>query len=156
MLLSPFLGPTAAQAIIDVSQWLHEEIAQLDAMTFVETPVVSIWEVSREGKPAYFFVAACCDRNNLLFDAGGQYICSPSGGHTGWGDGKCATPMDRETYAKFMWAHPLHPERDEIPEIPPANSFRMNAMCLISLKCQPNKRLVPTPTGEAPVLSARL
>jgi hypothetical protein len=42
-----------------------------------------------DGKPAYLFTAPCCDIPNPLYDAEGRFICAPTGGFTGLGDGKC-------------------------------------------------------------------
>lgn len=42
-----------------------------------------------KGKVYYLVYAACCDQFNPLLDAYGQYVCSPSGGFTGRGDGSC-------------------------------------------------------------------
>ena len=42
-----------------------------------------------KGKVYYLAYAACCDQFNPLLDAHGQYVCSPSGGFAGKGDGSC-------------------------------------------------------------------
>ncbi len=42
-----------------------------------------------KGKVYYLVYAACCDQFNSLLDAHGRYVCSPSGGFTGRGDGSC-------------------------------------------------------------------
>lgn len=41
------------------------------------------------GQVYYEFIAPCCDRFNPMFDAYGKYICAPSGGYAGRGDGGC-------------------------------------------------------------------
>lgn len=40
-------------------------------------------------KSYYLLTAPCCDRMNPLFDAQGAYVCAPTGGYTGRGDGSC-------------------------------------------------------------------
>ena len=41
------------------------------------------------GKAFYYVAAPCCDQFNDLYDARGQRVCSPNGGITGRGDGRC-------------------------------------------------------------------
>ena len=43
-----------------------------------------------DGKTFYYVRAPCCDQFNDLYDARGQRLCSPDGGITGRGDGRCA------------------------------------------------------------------
>ncbi|MCE4557217.1 DUF6970 domain-containing protein [Roseateles cellulosilyticus] len=40
-------------------------------------------------RPVYLLQAPCCDQFNRLYDAEGRYICAPTGGFAGSGDGKC-------------------------------------------------------------------
>lgn len=42
-----------------------------------------------DGRPVYLFNAPCCDQFNRLYDGDGRYICAPTGGFTGQGDGRC-------------------------------------------------------------------
>ena len=42
-----------------------------------------------DGKPYYYVRSPCCDFFNYLYDSNGDYLCSPDGGFTGKGDGKC-------------------------------------------------------------------
>ena len=51
--------------------------------------VSSFWGPAPDGRPVYLFTAGCCDQFNRLYDADGRFICAPSGGFTGAGDGKC-------------------------------------------------------------------
>ncbi|MFG6415875.1 DUF6970 domain-containing protein [Roseateles sp. DC23W] len=41
------------------------------------------------GQPVYLVLSMCCDQFNPLYDAQGRYICAPSGGFAGGGDGRC-------------------------------------------------------------------
>lgn len=45
--------------------------------------------VGPDGRPVYLFTPLCCDQFNPLYDAEGRFICAPSGGFGGAGDGKC-------------------------------------------------------------------
>lgn len=44
-----------------------------------------------DGRPAYLVTAPCCDQFNPLYDADDRYVCAPSGGLAGHGDGSCPT-----------------------------------------------------------------
>jgi hypothetical protein len=40
-------------------------------------------------EPVYLLSPGCCDMFTELYDENCNYICAPSGGFTGKGDGKC-------------------------------------------------------------------
>jgi hypothetical protein len=42
-----------------------------------------------DGRAYYQFTASCCDIPHPLYDAEGRYVCAPSGGFAGHGDGHC-------------------------------------------------------------------
>ncbi len=50
------------------------------------------------GKIYYQALAPCCDKFNPLYDERGHYVCAPTGGYTGRGDGQC--PELREVLGK--------------------------------------------------------
>lgn len=41
------------------------------------------------GNTYYLVQATCCDRGGALYDVLGKYVCSPNGGFSGLGDGRC-------------------------------------------------------------------
>lgn len=45
--------------------------------------------VRDDGQPFYLVQSLCCDQFNPLYDAQGRYVCAPSGGFGGHGDGRC-------------------------------------------------------------------
>jgi len=55
------------------------------------------------GKTVYLVVSGCCDFYNSLYDETCQYLCAPSGGFSGKGDGKCADFADTATHQKLIW-----------------------------------------------------
>ena len=55
------------------------------------------------GKTVYLVVSDCCDFYNSLYDADCNYLCAPSGGITGKGDGKCSDFADKATNQKVIW-----------------------------------------------------
>ncbi|MEO6277899.1 DUF6970 domain-containing protein [Roseateles sp.] len=53
-------------------------------------PVLDVTSfVGPDDRPVYLFTPLCCDQFNPLYDAEGRFICAPSGGFGGAGDGKC-------------------------------------------------------------------
>jgi len=65
----------------------------------VGNPPVKISEYNYNGQKVYLLARPCCDQYNELYDSDCNYLCAPSGGLTGKGDGKCP---DFETNAKFI------------------------------------------------------
>nr|WP_295376372.1 hypothetical protein [Pseudoxanthomonas sp.] len=95
--------------------WLRAKITDYERQPARQAPS-TIWRITHQGQPAYYLVSPCCDQFNPLLDANGREICSPSGGFTGAGDGKCPRPMDAGTDAVRLWAHP---EQQDPPTTPP-------------------------------------
>jgi hypothetical protein len=62
-------------------------------------PPAEVNEYSYNNKTVYLFSSNCCDQYNIAYDAACNYVCAPSGGFTGKGDGKCP---DFESSAKFV------------------------------------------------------
>lgn len=67
--------------------------------------------VGPDNRPVYLFTPLCCDQFNPLYDAEGRFICAPSGGFGGVGDGKCPA-----------WAHGLS-RKLRLPK-PPAEQIQ--------------------------------
>jgi len=108
-------SPTSSTSLPD---WLRIRIGQYEALPIDRAPL-GIWRITRNGQPAYYVQSPCCDQFNPFYDAAGTEICSPSGGFTGRGDGKCPTPMDPGTDARKVWSHPSAPDNgDDPPGIP--------------------------------------
>lgn len=57
-----------------------------------------------DGRPVYLSMSPCCDQFNKLYDADGRFICAPSGGLTGQGDGRCPRWV-----ARRQWPQPAEP-----------------------------------------------
>lgn len=56
-----------------------------------------------DGRKVYLFSATCCDAFVEVLDASCTYVCSPSGGLTGTGDGKCAEFYQQAQYLGIIW-----------------------------------------------------
>lgn len=72
----------------DTSAKVREQIRAFEAGTGRPSPYIQS-VLAPDGRPVYLFTAPCCDIGNPLYDAEGRFICAPSGGFTGQGDGKC-------------------------------------------------------------------
>ncbi|RQP25529.1 DUF6970 domain-containing protein [Piscinibacter terrae] len=95
--------------------WLVSKMKRYDGLPEEQAPL-GIWQITREGQPAYLEIAPCCDQYNPLFDAKGQRICAPTGGFHGGGDMKCPNPADPRTKVRLVWVHPK--SADQNPPAP--------------------------------------
>lgn len=68
--------------------------------------VVAITRYKYQGRYVYFGLSDCCDMYNLLFDNTCQTLCSPSGGFSGGGDGRCANFFKEATEKTEIWQKP--------------------------------------------------
>lgn len=85
--------------------WLLSKMERYDAMPQDQAPL-GIWQLTRQGQPAYFEISPCCDQYNPLFNSKGQKVCSPNGGIHGGGDMQCPRPADPHTAVRLVWVHP--------------------------------------------------
>jgi hypothetical protein len=69
----------------------------------VRNPPGSIWRYEYNGKTVYYIPAYCCDMQSELFDGNCNKICSPDGGFTGKGDGKCSDFFTNRKNEKLIW-----------------------------------------------------
>ncbi len=66
-------------------------------------PAAEINEYTYNGKTVYLISADCCDRYSQLVDENCNYLCAPSGGITGRGDGKCADFSEKAKLVRLIW-----------------------------------------------------
>lgn len=66
-------------------------------------PPAEVWEYTYAGKTVYLFSSDCCDQYNTVYDANCNYVCAPSGGLTGKGDGKCEDFNANARQVKLVW-----------------------------------------------------
>jgi len=69
----------------------------------VRNPPASVWQYEYNGKTVYYFPPYCCDIPSLLFDGEGNLICSPDGGFSGTGDGRCTDFVSKRKNEKLIW-----------------------------------------------------
>lgn len=67
---------------------LKEVIGEIESEG-VRNPPASIWRYEYDGQIVYYIPPYCCDFPSTLLDSDCNFICSPDGGFTGQGDGKC-------------------------------------------------------------------
>lgn len=67
---------------------LKEVIQELVAEP-VRNPPASLWRYEYDGQIVYYIPQYCCDFPSTLLDSDCEFICSPDGGFSGQGDGKC-------------------------------------------------------------------
>lgn len=84
----------------NVPDCIEKKIARLRSQG--DAPL-SVSEYLYNGKKVYLFSMDCCDRYNELYDADCQYICSPSGGFSGGGDGKCVNFNQEAEFLRELW-----------------------------------------------------
>jgi len=69
----------------------------------VWNPPAKVYRYKYNGQIVYYFPPRCCDIPSTLYDENCNIICSPDGGLTGGGDGKCSDFFDSRTDEKLIW-----------------------------------------------------
>ena len=69
----------------------------------------SIWRYEYKGQIVYYVPPICCDQSSILYDANGNVICSPDGGFSGNGDGRCPDFFQERKNEKLIWKNPRTP-----------------------------------------------
>lgn len=69
----------------------------------VRNPPGSIWQYEYKGQTVYYVTSYCCDFPSQLYDTNCNLICSPDGGYTGKGDGKCPEFFAERKNEKLIW-----------------------------------------------------
>jgi len=83
-------------------EWVDQLIKQFE-QDLVGNPPLSIWQYEYDGQVVYFVPAHCCDIPSVVYDASGAILCSPDGGITGKGDGRCDDFFDQRTNEQLIW-----------------------------------------------------
>lgn len=82
--------------------WIDARIAQLQKGP-PGNPPLSIWQYRYKGQLVYYFPPQCCDIPSSLLDDQQNTICSPDGGISGDGDGRCADFYTIRSEEKMLW-----------------------------------------------------
>jgi hypothetical protein len=88
--------PPPTPAVVDrlMAQFQAEPVAN---------PPRSIWRYDFQGRVVYYVPPACCDIPSALYEADGTVVCSPDGGMTGRGDGRCPTFFEDRRGEALVW-----------------------------------------------------
>jgi hypothetical protein len=93
---------TCKKELANIPPCILTKIAQLKTEK-IANPPASVWQYEYNGKIVYYIPAKCCDIPSLLYDSDCNLICSPDGGFTGKGDGKCSDFAEKRTKEKLIW-----------------------------------------------------
>ncbi|HLP79380.1 MAG TPA: hypothetical protein VK158_01990 [Acidobacteriota bacterium] len=77
---------TDIEAELEKNPWIHDLLTQQGQYSNYGGFLTKCYY---NDQPVYYARSQCCDRLDFLYDQSGNAICSPSGGITGTGDGKC-------------------------------------------------------------------
>ena len=69
----------------------------------VANPPAFLSRCKYKGRTVYYRSSRCCDIPGILYDENGNVICSPDGGLTGRGDGRCADFHGQKRECEIIW-----------------------------------------------------
>jgi hypothetical protein len=92
----------AQESTSALPQWLQLKILKFESMP-PSNPPRSVHQSSYEGKTVYYIPPICCDIGSELYDETGKLLCSPDGGFTGRGDGRCHLFNVGEAMSSTLW-----------------------------------------------------
>lgn len=86
----------------DTPACIKKEIKKIQSEN-VWSPPASVWQYEYNGQTVYYISAHAGDIPSELYDNNCNHICSPDGGFTGEGDGKCSDFISKRTNPKLIW-----------------------------------------------------
>ena len=90
------------QTIIEIPNCIKEIINTIEEGE-VWNPPAKIYRYKYNGQTVYYIPSRCCDIPSILSDENCNTICSPDGGFTGNGDGKCSDFFSKRTNEILIW-----------------------------------------------------
>lgn len=69
----------------------------------VRNPPAKVYSYFYNDRKVYFIPQHCCDIPSQLFDEECNLICTPDGGFSGSGDGKCKDFFSTRTQEMLIW-----------------------------------------------------
>lgn len=88
-LLEEEMDPPREEHVEFIPNWIQNQITIIKANPPYRTGKKMVLKYRYKGMDVYYIPADCCDQLNPLYDEFGKKICSPDGGFTGKGDGRC-------------------------------------------------------------------
>jgi hypothetical protein len=95
-------SPAAVSGDKKIPECIQKKIDSIKAMP-VWNPPAEIHEYTYNGKRVFLISADCCDFFATAVDNDCNYICAPSGGFTGKGDGKCKDFVENAKMVRIVW-----------------------------------------------------
>jgi uncharacterized protein DUF6970 len=86
------------------------ELIALDKSKALDAPD-EIWRYRLKGETVYYVPPKCCDIPSTLYDQDGAAICSPDGGLTPDGDGRCPTFFKDRRRGVLVWKRTWEKEK---------------------------------------------
>lgn len=103
---NPQLSPTESkQSSIENNShpdWVNKLIEEAKENE-VANPPTSLIKCFYQDEIVYYLPARCCDIPSLVFNEAGDVVCSPDGGITGRGDGKCLDFFESKKDCVTIW-----------------------------------------------------
>lgn len=82
--------------------WIQKLIAEQESDQ-VANPPASLTRCEYKNQTIYYLPSRCCDIGSVLYGESGDFICSPDGGFTGGGDGKCLDFYQTKQNCTVIW-----------------------------------------------------
>lgn len=86
----------------DIPVCINQKIEEIKSQPKANPPI-QINEYEYMGERRFLFSAPCCDQYEVLYDESCNYICAPSGGIAGHGDGKCSDFSTVAKHIRLVW-----------------------------------------------------
>jgi hypothetical protein len=86
----------------DIPSCIQKKINQIKSKPRWNPPA-TVTEYRYKEKRVFLFSADCCDQYYQVYDENCQYLCAPSGGITGRGDGLCADFAPNAILIRMVW-----------------------------------------------------
>lgn len=87
---------------MDLPAWLRDLISELESQP-VANPPLWIARYDYLDQTVYYLPPRCCDVPSVLYDVEGTVLCSPDGGISGGGDGRCPDFFDERENEVIVW-----------------------------------------------------
>jgi hypothetical protein len=101
ILLTLLAAAPAALAQTNIPPAVAKRIAEYKSAT---NSLPAIWRYIYKGEPVYYVPPGGDDIASVLYDAKGNLVCSPDGGLTGRGDGKCPDFFKERSHGELLWS----------------------------------------------------
>jgi hypothetical protein len=89
LMVALFSGCRKEEDVIGTPQCIYDKIREIQNQSGANSPR-EVWRMEIDAETNYYlFVMDCCDQFNPVYDSNCNYVCAPSGGFSGQGDGNC-------------------------------------------------------------------